>query len=90
LYQGGLYEEGFEYAAHAFELTESKPIFVYYKVAFLFAMGKSKQALEYLEYALMANAKLVKHLVEINPSILQSQQVVDLIARFKKSPKHKK
>jgi len=30
------------------------------------------------------NPKLVKKFIEINPSILQVQQVVDLIARYKK------
>ena len=89
-YQGEFYEEGFEYAALAFEQTESKPIFVYFKTAFLFAMGQSKQALIYLEYALTANAKLIKQFIEINPSILQNQQVVDLIARYKKSKSKKK
>jgi hypothetical protein len=30
------------------------------------------------------NPKLVKKLIELNPAILQNQQVVDVIARFKK------
>ena len=90
MYQSELYQEGFEYAAHAFEQTDSKPIFVYYKTAFLFALGQSKQALIYLEHALTASPKLIKQFIEINPSILQHQQVVDLIARYKKNNSRKK
>jgi tetratricopeptide (TPR) repeat protein len=89
LYKGRLFEEGFEYAALAFEQTDSKPIFVYYKSAFLFATGKSKQGLNYLEYALIANRKLVKKFIVINPSILQNNMVVDLIAAYKKTKKKK-
>lgn len=87
LYKGGLFDEGFEYAVLAFEQTDSKPIFVYYKSAFLFASGQSKQALSYLEYALMANRKMVKKFIDINPSVLQNSAVVDLIATYKKSKK---
>jgi tetratricopeptide (TPR) repeat protein len=84
-YKGRLFEEGFEYAVTAFEHTDAKPIFVYFKSLFLFAMGQSKQALIYLENALRSNPKLVKNFIEINPTLLQNQQVVDLIARYKKS-----
>ena len=90
LYKGELFEEGFEYAAMAYENTDSKLIFVYYKSAFLFAMGQSKQALIYLENALIVNPRLIKQFIEINPSILQNQQVVDLIARYKKNKSSKK
>jgi len=89
LYQGELFDEGFEYAAMAFEQTDSKPIFVYFKAAFLFAMGQSKQALIYLEHALTVNPKLIKQFIEINPAILQHQQVVDLLARYKKKSSKK-
>jgi hypothetical protein len=47
-------------------------------------MGKSKEALLQLESGMSKNPKLVKKFIEINPSILQVQQVVDVIARFKK------
>jgi len=89
LYEAGLYDEGFEYAAVAFEQTTSKPIFVYYKSAFLFASGHSKQALIYLEHALFVNPKFIKRFIEINPSLLQNQQVADLLAKHKKSRKKK-
>ena len=90
LYTAELYEEGFEYAALAFENTDGKPIFVYYKSLFLFALGNTKQGLIYLEHALIAAPKLIKQFLEINPSMLQHQQVVDLIARTKKTKSRKK
>jgi tetratricopeptide (TPR) repeat protein len=89
-YKGGLFEDGFEYAVTALEHTDSKPIFVYFKSAFLFSMGQSKEALIYLEYALQANPKLIKQFIEIKPSILQNQQVVELISQYKKSKSSKK
>ncbi len=89
LYQGELFEEGIEYAGYAFEQTDGKPIFVYYKSAFLVASGRSKEAMLYLEQGVQANAKLIRQFIEINPSLLQNQQVVELIARFKKTKNRK-
>ena len=77
-------EEALEYAGIAFEQTDGKPIFLFYKSAVLFAMGKSKEALLHLETAMNRNPKLVKKFIEINPALLQLQQVVDVIARYKK------
>lgn len=89
LYQGQMFEEGLDYASLAFEQTDSKPVFVYYTSAFLFALGRSKEALIYLEHALVANAKLVKQFIEINPSLLQHQSVVELLAKYKKGKSRK-
>ncbi len=89
LFQGKMFEEGLDYASLAFEQTDSKPIFVYYTSAFLFALGRSKEALIYLEHALVANAKLIKQFIEINPSLLQNQQVVELLAKYKKTKSRK-
>lgn len=84
LYKAEMLEEALEYANFAFEQTEGKPIFLFYKSAFLYAMGRSKEALLHLETAMSRNPRLVKKFIEINPAILQVQQVVDLIARYKK------
>jgi tetratricopeptide (TPR) repeat protein len=84
LYKAELWEDGLEYASFAWEQTDHKPIFIFYKVALLFASSKPKEALLQLEEAMVNNPKLVKKLIELNPSILQNQQVVDIIARFKK------
>ncbi len=84
LYKAEMMEEGLEYAGFAFEQTDGKPIFLFYKSIFLYALGKSKEALLHLETGMTRNPKLIKKFIEINPSILQVQQVVDLIARYKK------
>lgn len=85
LYNAGYYEEGTEYSDHAIKLTKGKPVFFFYKCAFLLATGKSKEAILQLEMGMEKNAKLVKKMVELNPAVLQNQQVVDVIARFKKN-----
>jgi tetratricopeptide (TPR) repeat protein len=84
LYVAGMFEEGNEYADFALEQTEQKPIFLFYKSNFLFALGKTKEALLHLESGMTINPKLVKKFIELNPSILQHQQVVEIIARYKK------
>ncbi|WP_462253751.1 tetratricopeptide repeat protein [Ferruginibacter sp.] len=88
LYKAELFEEALEYAGFAYEQTDGKTIFLFYKSAILFAMGKSKEAIIQLENGMQINPKLIKKLIELNPSILQSQQVVDVIARFKKKRSH--
>ncbi|MEJ7589210.1 MAG: hypothetical protein WKI04_16765 [Ferruginibacter sp.] len=85
LYHARCFEEGLEYVEHAIVLTNMKPIFIFYKSAFLLAVGKSKEAILQLEEGMAKNPKLIKKLIELNPSLLQSQLVVDVIARFKRS-----
>lgn len=84
LYKAEMFEEALDYADVAYEQTDKKPIFIFYKSAFLFTLGKTKEALIQLESGMNRNPKLVKKFVEINPSFLQLQQVVDIIARHKK------
>ena len=84
LYKAEMFEEALEYAGFAYEQTDGKPIFIFYKSTFLFALGKTKEALLQLESGMNKNPKLVKKFVEINPALLQVQQVVDIIARYKK------
>lgn len=84
LYKAELFEEALEYAGFAYEQTDGKPVFLFYKAAILFATGRTKEAIVQLENGMQKNPKLVKKLIELNPSILQSQFVVDIIARFKK------
>jgi hypothetical protein len=50
-------------------------------------LGKSKEALLQLEEGMSKAPKLLKKFIELNPSILQNNQVVDIIARCKKSKK---
>lgn len=84
LFLAGMIEEGLEYADFALEQTEHKPVFIFYKSMFLFAYGQVKEALIQLENGMIANSKMLKKFIELNPSILQHPQVVEIIARHKK------
>ncbi len=90
LYLGELYEEGIEYADYAYQQTDQKPVFLFFKVLFLFSSGKIKESIVYLENALSINPKLINQIIEMNPSMLQHQQVIDLIAAHKKKSGRKK
>ena len=80
--------EGIEYAQFAFEQTEGKPIFLFYKSMFLFAAQRSKEAVIQLENAMAVNPKLIKKFIDLDPSILSHRQVVEIIARYKKKGRH--
>jgi len=88
LYKSDFLDEADEQVISAFNLTNGLPIFIYYRSLILFALGKSKEALLQLETALRKSPKLLKKFVELNPSILQNQQVVDLIAGSKRNKSH--
>ncbi|MEI9935247.1 MAG: tetratricopeptide repeat protein [Ferruginibacter sp.] len=85
LYKAGCSDDALEYVDYALKQIDNKPILIFYKSIFLFELGKSKEALIQLELGMEKNPKLVKKLIELNPSILQNQQVVDIIARFKRN-----
>ncbi|MDP1973092.1 MAG: hypothetical protein Q8J87_08965, partial [Sediminibacterium sp.] len=63
------------------------PLFYFYASTILFVLGKSKEALLKLETAMDKAPKLLKKFMELNPFILQNNQVVDIIARYKKGKK---
>jgi tetratricopeptide (TPR) repeat protein len=84
LLTGGLNEEGAEYSDFAFEQTDQKPIFLFYKSMFLLSAGKIKEGILYLEKGMDMNPRLIKKFLELNPAILQQQPIVELIARYKK------
>ena len=85
LYKADFLEEAKEQVQAALQVTQGKPLFMFYLSNILFAMGKSKEAILYLERAMEKAPKLLKRFVELNPSILQNQQVVDMIAKFKRN-----
>lgn len=85
LYKAAYFDEALEQTTAALHLTNGKPIFLFYKASVLFALGKSKEAILQLEKALTHTPKLLKKFVALNPSILQNQQVVDILARFKRN-----
>ena len=85
LYNAKYFEEALEQSTAALKVTGGKPLFIFYKAAVLFAMGKTKEAVLQLEEAMRQSPKLLKKFVELNPAILQNQLVVDVIARFKRN-----
>jgi tetratricopeptide (TPR) repeat protein len=84
LYSGGFYEEALVQVLSAIHHIEGKPLLTYYLSAVNFALGKSKEASLQLEKAIRLAPRLVKKFVELNPSLLQNQQIVDIIAKSKK------
>src|SRR5580765_1315771 len=85
LYKANFLEEAREQVMAALQVTEGKPLFLFYLSNILFALGRSKEAILYLERAMEKAPKLLKRFVELNPSILQNQQVVDILAKFKRN-----
>jgi len=85
LYKANFLEEAREQVMAALQVTQGKPLFMFYLSNILFALGKSKEAILYLERAMEKAPRLLKRFVELNPSILQNQQVVDILAKFKRN-----
>lgn len=85
LYIGEYFEEALVQIEAASTHTDSKPIFTFYLSAIYFAMGKMKEGLLQLEKGMSRAPRLLKKLIDLNPSILQHQQVVDVVARYKKN-----
>jgi tetratricopeptide (TPR) repeat protein len=90
LYEAGYYEEALEQVYNAQKNTHYKPLFTFYKSAVLFALGKSKEALLQLELAMQKSPTLIRQFIELNPSHLQHQSIIEVIASYKKKPKKKK
>ncbi|MBL7740458.1 MAG: tetratricopeptide repeat protein [Chitinophagaceae bacterium] len=85
LYRGEFISEALEQADAALQATNNKPLFIFYKVAVLLAAGKTKEAMLQLENAMSKAPKLLKKLIELNPAALQNQQLVDVVAKFKRN-----
>lgn len=85
LYKAAYFDEALEQTEAALKVTNGKPLFLFYKASVLFALGKAKEGILQLEEAMRQTPKLLKKFVELNPSILQNQLVVDVVARFKKN-----
>src|SRR6185369_12892555 len=64
LYKANFLEEAKEQVTAALQVTEGKPLFMFYLSNILFAMGKSKEAILYLERAMEKAPKLLKRFVE--------------------------
>jgi tetratricopeptide (TPR) repeat protein len=85
LYKAEFYVEARQQSLSALKHTKGKPLFMYYLSASLFAMNKSKEGLLYLEKALSTAPRLLKKFVQLNPSILQNTQVLDVVAQYKRA-----
>lgn len=84
LYQNGNFEEALAQVFLAKESIGDKPDLDFYHSGILFALGKSKEALLYLEKAMVEAPQRMKLLTEINPEILQRKSVAELVARSKR------
>ncbi len=89
LFKAEFYEEALEQCVAALKITEGKTLFIFYFSACLFALKKTKEGILQLEKAMQFSPRQVKKLIELYPAILQNQQAVDLIARYKKGKKLK-
>ena len=87
LYKAGHFDEAARQCIAAKKATEDKPVFSFLYSAVLFASGKPKEALLHLQEGLNKAPKLVKKFIELNPSILQNNSVVDILAAYKKRKK---
>lgn len=84
LYKAEVYNEAMVQVQLALKVTDGKPLFLFYKAAVLFATGKNKEALLQLEHAITKAPKLLKKFLELNPASLQNQQIVDILAKYKR------
>jgi tetratricopeptide (TPR) repeat protein len=69
----------------AYMSTQGKTIFIFYRSAILYMMGKTNEGILQLEMALSKSSKLVNKLIKFYPEIMQDAKVAELIAQYKKS-----
>ncbi len=77
------YKEAMQQVHNAFKNTSNKPLLIFYEVAILFALEKPKEALLLLHSIMEKFPKMIKFLVELEPSLLQNHQVILLLAKHK-------
>ena len=87
LFKAELYDQAAEQCLAARNLMENRPVFTFYYAACLIQTARVKEGLLQLENAMQAAPRLVKKFIELYPPFLQHPQVVDVIARYKKSRK---
>lgn len=78
------YEEALLQLQDANDIIGQKPDFDYYHAGILFALGKTKEAMLFLEKALNAAPQKLKILIEIQPELLQRQSVASLVTKYKR------
>ena len=91
LFKAELYNDAYTQCEVALKHLGAKPILLYYSSAVLYALGKTKQSLHFLETALIANLKQLKRMLELSPEMIRNPLFIDLIGNYKKTnPKKKK
>ena len=87
LYDAEFFEEALGQVKAALDNTNEKPLFIFYKSAILFELGKSKEALLQLNLAMREAPSMAKQFIELNPSILQNNAVAELLSSYKSRKK---
>lgn len=83
LYDGGFYEEALQQVHNALKNTTNKPLLIFYKSGILFALGRIKEGLLLLDLVMEKYPKMIKQLIELEPSLLQNHLIILLIAKYK-------
>jgi tetratricopeptide (TPR) repeat protein len=84
LYRSEYYSEARQQTIIALDVTQGKPVFLFYLSAVLFALGKSKEAKLFLQKGMETSPKTLKKFIELNPRLLQNPGIVETIAQYKK------
>jgi len=83
LYNARFYEEALQQVNNALKNTTGKPLLIFYKAVILFAMREPKEAVLLLDSVMKKYPKMIRQLIELEPSLLQNHHIISLIARFK-------
>lgn len=81
---GDYADEAMEQLSIALKMTKGKSLFLFYRVAALLKLGKTKEAVLQLQQAMEKSPKHLKKFIELDPGILRNQHVVDVLAKFKR------
>jgi tetratricopeptide (TPR) repeat protein len=82
-------EEALVQTEMAYNATQGKTIFIYYRSAILFMMNKSSEGLLQLEMALSKSTKWLNKFIKFYPEVVQDAKVMSLLSQFKKDKKSK-
>lgn len=82
LFLAGYLEEGLHQVGISQDITGDKSIYKYYQVAFLLELNRTQEALQILEQALILAPRQLKKLLDLAPSVLQHDAVVQMLARY--------
>ncbi len=78
------FADALEQTEIAYMSTQGKVIFIFYRSAILYMMGKTAEGLLQLEMALSKSSKLVNKLTKFYPEMMQDAKVAELITQYKK------